>query len=94
MEKGQLHASSISHKATYISTSAGLYDLHGGTSGALLRAGQIVRAEVGFRVVPVGGGRFALRMDLKSATIINDDIVAVSDGTCLYSHTPILNMDK
>ncbi|VDC02157.1 unnamed protein product [Peniophora sp. CBMAI 1063] len=62
--------------AAYLSTSAGMYDLHGGTSGALLRAGQIVRVEVGFRIVPVGQGKFALRMDLKSAAIMNDDVVA------------------
>ena len=55
----------------------GLYKLYGGSAGALLRPGQIVRVEVGFKIVPAGR-QTMLRMDLKSVTIINDDIVAVS----------------
>ena len=56
---------------------AGLYELHGGTAGAILRPGQIVRLEVGFKIVPAGR-QTLLRMDLKNVTIVNDEIVAVS----------------
>ncbi|KZV59999.1 hypothetical protein PENSPDRAFT_671973 [Peniophora sp. CONT] len=54
---------------------AGMYELHGGSCGPLLRAGQVVRAEVGFQIVPAGKNRYMLRMDLKSVAIINDKIV-------------------
>ena len=57
---------------------AGEYELLGGTCGAFLRQGQIVRVEVGFRIVPAGPTMSAMRMDLKSVTIIDDDIVTVS----------------
>lgn len=51
--------------------------MHEAPSGQVLRAGQIVQVEVGFRIVPAGH-QFNLRMDLKSVAIINDDIVSVS----------------
>lgn len=63
---------------------AGEYELYGGASGALVRPGQIVRLEVGFRIVPAGH-QYVHRMDLKSVVIINDDICAVS----LESHNRI-----
>ena len=60
---------------------AGEYKVHGGNLGAFLRQGQIVRIEVGFRIVPAGF-QSMMRMDLKSITIINDDIVSVSSELC------------
>lgn len=56
---------------------AGEYKLHGGASGALVCSGQIIRLEVGFRIVPAGH-QYVHRMDLKSVVIFNDDICAVS----------------
>ncbi|KZV61103.1 hypothetical protein PENSPDRAFT_671232 [Peniophora sp. CONT] len=70
LEDNQVDIYLATHRAK-----AGVYELHGGACGALLRAGQVVRAEVGFRIVPAGN-KVVLRMDLKSATIINDEIVA------------------
>lgn len=57
---------------------AGEYETYGdGVAGATLRSGQIVRCEVGFRIVPAGA-QSMMRMELKTVEILNANVTSVS----------------
>lgn len=59
-------------------------------SGKLLRRGQVVKLELGFRIVSVGQ-QFALRTDLKAISIINEDVAQVMSA---HVSTSIIDMLK
>lgn len=54
-----------------------------GLAGPSLRAGQVVRCEVGFRIVPAGKKEAVMRIELKKVVIINANITAVSFSVTL-----------
>ena len=55
-----------------------------GACGAFLEAGQMVRIEVGFRLVPAGP-QYNMRMDLKSVMIIDETIKTVSSDSTWFN---------